>query len=252
MNKDRIESIKNGELKRYSGLKQVAFNSKTGQINPVLYAVYSGFANQQGTVQSVQEGDVVAVVSWKENGLMKDYYLYQVQDGLKFHVPVPQTALLWQLLHDNNPWLNAWLEPSSRELPVSIPLDIIPETMYLANQAKISHLAKVFDRFALDYDPKDFFESKKSDLKLVPRELDVDLQQMPASDLKTEWWGSPGTKKPPIQLDCVSKADGTYSVRGWRRFKHIIRICHDVHKSKRGSHGKTIDVWKGIPLNQKK
>lgn len=252
MELNRVNTIKNGEIKRYTGEKQVAFDPKTGKIREVLYAVYSGFSNQQGTVQSVYDGDIIAVVSWSNRAYGKEHRLYRIYNGHKTSIPVPETGALWLMIREQNPWLDAWLEPNEREIPVFIPLDIIPEIEYLSNQRKLMHLVKCFDRFSLDYDPKDFVTSKKTDLNLIPREIDIDMNVMPFESIVTEWWGSAGTKKTPVKLDITLSNDvteATYAVRGWKRFKHIIRIRHEIYTSKKGSFGKSIDIWKGLPLH---
>lgn len=239
-------TLKNGEIRKHTGKKQIAFVPNTLEIREVLYAIYSGFPNQQGTIQSVYKGDIVAFIEW--NGQSEDCQIgYLDHEANVCTLPVAQTGELWITLRELHPWLDAWLEPSKRDEPVFIPKEIIPEMSYIMNRKKLEALVKTFDRFALQYDPAEFMDSKKADLKLKPREIDIDMDKYESNAPVEEWWGSLGTKREPIKLEVKNGM-----VTRWRKFKHIVRVRMNIYKAKSGvTWGNSIDVWNGLPYTNK-
>lgn len=262
---EKFLQMKSGVCRSNTGYKCVAFDPQSLELRPVIFAVYSGYQPERGTFQGVHPGDILATVSWDRNG---ELYLIRAVDNLGAQgdrLDLNKEVELWSTLQAKHPWLNEWLEPQGRSgawLPVS-------EDEYLSVKAKRNRIQKFLDRFGLAerFDVGTFEQDRKSDLCLMPRPLDVDLNEIQSKEYhwtgslvsihqSEEWWGSNGDgSATPLQIapeftsgsnyahSETSHEDGNPGVVGWERFKFVIRVCHGVHCRDHSSYGHSVDVW---------
>src|SRR6056297_395154 len=121
----KLEAVKNGICRSNTGEKSVVFSSDL-KLRPVLYAVYSGYQPNRGTIQGAAQGDVVASVTWdrRENH-------YELSRFKGSNLPAGEEAETWLELKKLYPWLDAWLEPEGRRA-CFLPTSVIPEQDYLS------------------------------------------------------------------------------------------------------------------------
>lgn len=260
--KERYDAIKNGSCFSRTGSKQVVFNPQTLALRPVLYAVYSGYRPERGTVQGAIDGDLVASVTWGSRS--EDYEISRFGGD---RLPLGEEARLWGELKKIHPWLDAWLEPSGRG-SVFLPDSVVPESQYLAVRAKRARIGKAISTLGIPYSVDDFARDPKDGLKLEPRPLDCDLDAIQPSeyhwdgsmveiDRYERWFGSAGDGSPAIPLDidpeytsgsnyAHTERDarwGSPGVIGWRSFRFVARVCHGAYIRDHYSYGHTVDVW---------
>lgn len=258
---ENFTAVKNGEARTRTGFVNVVF-SPNGELRPVLYKVYSGYQPDRGTFQGAVEGDLVATCYWNNDHTVYSLSLFR-GDTLDFN----KSAEVWPLLKKLHPWLDAWLEPSGRG-EVSLPESVVPESEYLSVKHKKGKLQKFLQRFGLPYQPETFERDLKLRLKLQPRPLDVDLDtvvtrcrswtgSLVSINEEEYWFGSNGNGKPATKLifdpqfehgsnyayQETETGEGTPGVKGWRKWKYVVRVCHGVEVRNHTSYGHTVDVW---------
>jgi hypothetical protein len=261
-----FNQLKNGDAKTNTGIKELAFDSETLEIRPVLFRIYSGYSPSRGTVQGVREGDIIAQCIW--NSKSTDYRIYRY--GLD-DIDLNKQAELWISLREKHPWIDSWLEPSGRG-ETNIPEEIIPVKNYLSNKIKRARIENALSRFGISgLSVEDFMLSKKKDLQVTPKKLDLNLDEYQPTekhwtgslvDIHTSetWYGSTGTGKPATELEIdpeyesgsnyahteTKRKDGTPGIKGWQKWKYIVRIVHGCYEKDHSSYGKSFHVWENV------
>lgn len=258
----RYEGIKNGVCRSNTGTKSIVFEPDTLRLRPVLYAVYSGYQPNRGTVQGALDGDLVASVTWGSR--TEDYEISRF--GAE-RVSASEEADIWLRLRARYSWLDAWLSPSGRGA-TWIPEEVIPESEYLSVRAKRARIAEAIGRFGLPYEVEMFARDAKGDLRLKPHPLDMDLDAYQPSEYHWDgsvvgisryerWFGSAGDGSEAVPLDIdpeyesgsnyahtdTVREEGSPGIVDWRRFRFVIRVCHGAHTRDHFSYGHTVDVW---------
>lgn len=261
-------SIKNGISRSNTGHRLLVFERGYLGLRPVTHAVYSGYQPDRGTFQQAYEGDIVAIVSWDKSG--EQYHISRVDStGSPWNIEVPlgEAAEYWTAIRHMHPWADEWLEPSGRS-GVWIPDDIITESEYISTIKKKTKLEKCFSRFGLPFKVENFLQDPGKGLKTFPRSLDVDLDTI-QTQYKTwdgsvvsineseQWFGSNGNGKPAVKLEHdpefehgsnyahteTTRGEGTPGIKGWKKWKFVVRICFGAYTTDHSSWGHTIDVW---------
>ena len=257
-----FKQLKNGDCKTNTGIKELAFDPETLELRPVLFRIYSGYAPSRGTIQGVCDGDYVAQVVWNSKSI--EYRIYRYGGD---NVDINKEAEIWLLLRVKHDWMDSWLEPSSRGETI-IPENVIPASEYLAVKVKKDRIINALDRFGIQMDHAHFMNSKKHDLQLTPKKLDIDLNIYQPTELhwtgslvdihkSEEWFGSTGIGKPAVKLEIdpayesgsnyahseTERKEGTPGIKGWQKWRYIIRIRHGVHETNHSSWGKSFHVW---------
>ena len=259
----KFGAIKNGTCRSNTGTKSVVFAPDL-TVRPVLYAVYSGYQPDRGTVQGAIKGDLVASLVWGTG-----YSKYSIYHHGGDRLPLGEEAELWATLKRLHPWFDGWLEPQGRG-DCFLPAAAVAESDYLCVRAKRARAEAAIRRYGLPspYTPDLFEQDRKADLQWDPRPLDLDLNQyQPTERYWTgslvgissyeRWFGSAGDGSPAIPLDIdpeyesgsnyayseTSRSEGSPGVIGWRNFRFVVRVCHGVHTRNHFSYGHAVDIW---------
>jgi len=257
----RFAAVKNGSSFSRTGSKQVVF-TPTLSLRPVLYAVYSGYQPERGTVQGARCGDLVASVTWGSQS--EDYEIFRFGGD---RLPLGEEARLWAELKRLHPWFDSFLEPSGRG-SVFLPDSVVPEAEYLSVRAKRARIGEAISTLGLPYCVEEFARDPKTELHFEPRAMDVDLDTIQPSEYHWDgsvvgisryerWFGSAGDGSPAIPLDIdpdytsgsnyaytdTEEHDGSPGVVGWRNYRFVVRVRHGAYTRDHFSYGHTVDVW---------
>lgn len=256
--------LKNGKAMTNTGQKDIAFNPDTLEIRPVLYRVYSGHVPDRGTIQGVNNGDVVVSLVWDKDGEQYKVYKYGIDT-----LPRVDQYHIGRAIWDKYEWIHEWMMPCDRSETI-IPESVIPPEEYLSNKVKLARIKSVIERFGIPYNDLDFLDSRKQDLKYTPRILDVDLNTYESTcfkhsegcriDQEEIFFGSNGNCSGAVQLQFVPSyldehldwrkcTSGIPGVIGWDKWKYILRIRKGVLISNGVSHGMSIDIWVNRNIN---
>lgn len=263
--------LKNGDCRTTTGIKEVSFDPETLEIRPVLFRVYSGYQPDRGTIQGVLNGDIVAQCTWNSKGDSYRIYKYG-QDN----VPYSEQPVYWAKLKEKHPWLDSWLEPSGRSETI-IPEDVMPVHEYISIKVKTTRIQNCLNRFGIAIPATQFLSTRKNELVLTPKELNVDLDTyLPKENHLTgelvnissseEFYGSSGIGKPAVKLEIdpeyVSESNhahkvpetrnGTPGVKGWQKWKYVIHIKHGIYEKDHTSYGVGITVYENNKSSFKK
>jgi len=263
----RYEQLRNGICYSKKGIKSIAFNPKDMEIRPVLFGVFSGPRAEQCSVQGVMPDDIVAVCKWDGNRTIYTIYKWGVSEDLS----KIEKDQYWEKLYAKHPWLHDFMEPSPRG-GVSIPETVINPDDYVAMVKKRQRLKDVFDRFGFTGDWNEYRSAKKEDLQTFPEPINKDIINLDtyvASITEDhdgtplsyeEWYGSSGNGKPAVTLETVFDivrigdttgfgnppvliAKGVPGVRGYHKWRFIIRVQHGIYTSEGKSHGVRVNIW---------
>jgi hypothetical protein len=260
----KLTPIKNGNCRSNVGEKHLVFLPNR-DLRPVLYAVYSGYQPDRGTVQGAEVGDIIASVKW---GKLYQDYIISIHGGGR--LTPTEEGKMWILLKKEHPWIDAFLEPSGRG-GCFIPDTVIPEHEYLSVRGKRSRLDRFIKRYKIPYNVDTFMNAPKNGLNLEPRPLDIDLDTYQPSEkswsgsavsIKTfeTWYGSSGNGRNPRPLDIdptvesgsnyahtdTYNREGSPGIIGWEHHKFVIRVGHGVYTRDHCSYGHTIDIWEVV------
>ena len=239
--------LKTGEARKNGGIIRIAFAKDTKEVRPVLYGVYNGKGRNMGTVQGMLVGDYICSCKWAtksdhlEEKITQNYDI-TVCSGENATEPLDfnTKAELWADLRTKHKWLDNFLEPvcTSEDIGIWIPTKVIKEVDYLSNVVKASKLHFFLTKFGIsDFDFSSFIETKKADMQMIPRSIDLDIEETfntNTNSMDAVWYGSSGNGRPATLL---TKIDN------WKSFKFIIRFNY-VYKSSTDSHVWTIDCWR--------
>lgn len=255
---DYQSKLKNGKAMTNTGQRDIAFDPETLEIRPILYRVYSGHVPDRGTIQGVNNNDIVVSLVWDKDGEQYKIYRYGVDT-----LDRVDQALIGLKIWDKYPWIHEWMMPCERSETI-IPEDVIPPAEYLSNKVKLARVKSAIDRFGLPYDSDDFVESRKQDLKFTLRLLDIDLDTYESSCFigddncrihqDEKFFGSNGNGSDACllgfiptyldeHLDSDNNIPGVPGVTGWNKWKYIVRVKSGVLISDGISHGMSIDIW---------
>lgn len=254
--------LKNGDAKTSTGIKEVGFDPDTLEIRPVLFRVYSGYQPDRGTVQGVLNGDIIAQCTWNANGPNYRIYRYGADD-----IPYTEQGAFWLKLREKHPWLDAWLEPSNRGETV-IPEDIVPVSEYVSITVKTARIQNSLNRFGIAIPATQFLSTRKEELQLIPIPLNIDLDsyipmerhivgELVDIHSNEEWYGSTGIGKPAVKLEIephyesISNyahsenvvREGKPGIKGWQKWKYIIRIGYGCYEKDHKSYGTAFTVF---------
>ena len=259
-----FEKLKNGTARTSTGIKELSFDSKTLELRPVLFKVYSGYQPERGTVQGVTVGDIVAQCIWNSKG--EEYRIYRF--GMDNISPTEQ-AELWIQLRNKHLWMNSWLEPSGRS-ETSIPEEIVPKEEYLSTKIKTARIQNLLDRFGIEvFSVEDFMLTRKQDIKFRPIKMDFNPDEyLPNKyhwtgsvvNISTgeRWFGSNGNGKPSVELETnpetvsgsnyayseTFQEDGIPGIKGWEKWKFLVCIKYGVYEKDHYTFGNSFTVYK--------
>lgn len=262
-------TIKNGDSRSNTGHRLLVFEPGYLGLRPVTHAVHSGYQPERGTFQQAYEGDIVAIVCWDRSG--GKYHIHKVDStGSPWNINVPfgEAAQIWADIRHKHSWADEWLEPSGRS-GVWIPEEIVPASEYTSTLKKVAKLEKCFSRFGLPFKVENFIKDPGKGLNTFPRSLDIDLDTIQterrtwdgsvvAINVSEQWFGSNGNGKPAVELEHepefehgsnyahteTTRGEGKPGIKGWRKWRFVIRVCHGAYERDHSSYGHTIDVWK--------
>lgn len=254
--------LKNGDCRTTTGIKEVSFDPETLEIRPVLFRVYSGYQPDRGTIQGVLNGDIVAQCTWNARGDSYRIYKYGMDN-----IPYSEQPMYWAKLKEKHPWLDSWLEPSGRSETI-IPEEVCPVHEYVAVKVKTARIENCLNRFGITIPVSSFLATRRNDLELTPKELDIDLDTYIAKEThwtgelvnissSEEFYGSAGIGKPAVKLEIdpdyesgsnygyidVERKEGKPGVKGWQKWKYIIHVRYGIYEKDHSSYGVGLKVY---------